>query len=68
MVHGIVVDVDEAEDPEAIEIIWKLLEYGGRGIVRRDDHGFRYKVTGPAYESMKSFEYARQFEDRKKRW
>jgi hypothetical protein len=67
VIHGVVVDVDEVQDPVAIDTIWKLLEYGGRGTVKRD-HGFRYKVTGSAYESMNTFEYARLFEERKKRW
>jgi hypothetical protein len=61
------VDVDEVEDPVAKETIWKLLEYGGRGTVKRDNT-FRYKVTGSPYESMSSFEYARLFEKRKRRW
>lgn len=51
VIHGVVVDVDEVEDLLAIDTIWKLLEYGGRGTVKRDK-GFRYKVTGSAFESM----------------
>lgn len=65
--HGVVVDVGEAQDPNAEDIIWKLIEWGGRGTVKRDG-GFRYKVTGPSYELMNSFEYGRLYEERKKRW
>jgi serine/threonine protein kinase len=62
----VIIDVNDARDPEAIETIWTLLEKGGRGTVNRFT-SVLYKVTGPAWESMNPKEHDSQYQERKLR-
>jgi serine/threonine protein kinase len=57
IVHGEVVNVEEANDPVAVEIIWKYLERGSRGVFTRGSKV--YEVTGPPHESLTVSEYFR---------
>jgi len=56
VIEGVVVDVNEMNDTEAIGVVWDLLEKGGRGTIRRDTTPV-YKVTGLPYESITTAEY-----------
>jgi len=56
VIDGVVVDVNEMNDTEAIGVVWDLLEKGGRGTIRRDTT-LVYKVTGLPYESITTAEY-----------
>jgi len=56
VLEGVVVDVYEIGDPEAIEIAWDLLEKGGRGTIKRGTSPV-YKATGPPFESITTAEY-----------
>ena len=51
IVHGVVPDVKEAEDDDAIEAIWKYLERGARGEVDRKKSPI-YLVTGPPIDTL----------------
>ena len=51
IVKGYVPDASEAGDADAINMIWKFLEIGGRGIIDRTSSPV-YKVTGPPIESL----------------
>jgi serine/threonine protein kinase len=64
--NGVIVDINEAKDSEAIETIWTLLERRGRGTVNRFT-SVLYKVTGPTYESMDPNEHDNQYQQRKLR-
>lgn len=51
------IDVTQAGDDEAIEIIWKYLEKGSRGEMTRANKV--YQVTGSPHETLTMSEYLR---------
>jgi serine/threonine protein kinase len=55
ILNGEIVNVDEAGDVNAIETIWKYIEMGSRGVIRRQSPF--YNVTGPPHESLTVSQY-----------